>query len=1354
MSLVVEVTDDAEPVVLREIGFDLGPGGGGSGGGTPIGGAIDIQPVLVSVGADPLSANFASGTVSLLEGESITVLVRLNRTMAEPVVVDVQLGAGTTTAAGQVRISSDRIIFQAGDREKPLTIVTTGSAGGASSTLAFVELFTTPSEAEPQAVHVEPQPTIGPITLGVTIQDEVVSGGPPRWSFGAPSGGTTVIEGVGVQTFSIQLDRPAEVVESFTVEVDVASPANTAVAGLDYVPFTAAVLIGESDSSGTFQVSFPDNFGTPPTNPVLVLRADATTTALPGAVTSLEITILDNDDGGAGSGTVRINWTQLTVPMFEGDVRTLTARLTQNGTATQFQQAITVPILRSGDTSEFSIVPSLAGPNTLFFAAGESTASVEVTSVDNETAGAMALEFDLTATPTNLQAGNVFRTTVSSNLLSLEETTLQVPAMAGSSVTRRMIQGLAAVNPPSPTLPEYRLSTGERVQVVGHTRDAEGRWIAAYFYGLAPATESIAGDGAALRLELADGSEPAPAEAGTFATPPPITIQIGGADGSGTAWERTCHTRTFPGRDGSIPTLSGEWTGTAGVWAQVGPEIVRQTSYLMRPMDPGTTQSPTMQSPQALGYVELCETLIAGDPHVVLYEGQWVNGAWASQDRADVDAFTENPFCDGNVVLRNILAQVENSIIGNSGWSLELVDLHPAQQRLTGTQSQLLRTRTEPYFFPTCQAYTFRFVATRNTGGADAVARAADYHRYKHVAWAVGGYGSTRNRIYGDTADMTVDWARAELQDLGQFGNGLGWRAIKSIGESVALGYPGQGGSIEDWTTGQVYPFSQTSQAREGWQHPLYPAGGGDAGGQGIYGSSGTVPWWGYWYTKSMELHKVTCRVRHQFRDVTNGAAPFWWQLAESVSGQFRIAVGGSFTQRTARNRHWHFASDFDLDEKLSGTATGAAALRLAPTSRLWNLPGTLDPQYARLKSFETFHETHAARERTAHCDGWWGMRSFLAFKAYEGRAASLTRSHPCVLPYGGDSGSFSPQQANFAANVAAQAQRPEWASAGIQVGATQPYPVGGYLRAWGWVMVVSSGFYAIAPDSVRANYNGELVAGSRGGGKWFEQMAEILEFIAEATGLVGREYQDGPSPNCWAESIFNVTDFTNKTGAFPDNDQDPGGQPDRPFPGTVHAPYALVFHQIFCVGGVDALRRLVLGDGTDFLRRTLEWHAAFIEGARAIGRSTGQELMPFCALPAFDPSNQNRGDYDHAQPVRSTIQDLLDGSLYWFFFALSSASSPGPTGWNEHSSKCGWTSVAPFRALGDSAYLEIPKAIYNRAGTSDAEFAAFLMRGDSSTSSSIQSDLTSTGSSTRMFPLGEKSFLVPYLAELLNRVS
>jgi hypothetical protein len=112
-----------------------------------------------------------------------------------------------------------------------------------------------------------------------------------------------------------------------------------------------------------------------------------------------------------------------------------------------------------------------------------------------------------------------------------------------------------------------------------------------------------------------------------------------------------------------------------------------------------------------------------------------------------------------------------------------------------------------------------------------------------------------------------------------------------------------------------------------------------------------------------------------------------------------------------------------------------------------------------------------------------------------------------------------------------------------------------------------------------------------------------------------------------------------------------------------------------------------------------------------------------------------------------ATLADLTEGRMHWHHID----DPANPIGWRSHNGKSGWSSMAAARSLGDDTQFALPKEVQGIPLASDLEMIDLVMR-DSETS--ITGALTGTGGGSRWKPLGEPSFLVAYLAELLNRVS
>ena len=1307
-----------------------------SDGGGTVGDVGDATPQRFGGVADPLSVNFTSSTSSVLAGETVTIGLRLNRPLANVSVIDLELSG--TVDPTRVSLSTERVVFAADQVDAEVALTTQGNAGGTPAETAILTLVATPLDELEGRFPLFSEPSQGPTSSTVSIQDSV-AGGPPVWNFGVAGGAAVAVEGTS-ETYVIQLDKNAAVDQEFTVSMGSSSTATIAdFAGL---PQTVTVLANENQAA--FTITYPDNDIEPPVLPVLRVEGSALGTAVPGTVTAFDVTIEDND--ASGGGPILVNWSNLAVDIPEGETRFIQAVLTRGGQPVAFDSRVEIPLAGDFDSPDFDFLFGAGNAEgALTFKPDDSEFTFSVTATANGTLASEDFVIPQAAAGDLWERGAKFRTTLTSTLDGVDPTVFMLPSMTGN---RRMIKGLVAVDPPSTQLPEYSLTTGERVHVVEFGKEATGAVSSVFVYGLTSGDESVPQTGSTLGIRPADENDTFPVEAGQFIENTPtlsFTLRAAGSDYS----VATADALLANGE----PTSVTEWTGPNGVWPQDGPEVVRETVYLMRPLANGVTQSLLNKSPDTLGYIELCETKIAGEDDLVLYEGYWANGAWRSTDDPDVEALAVNPYTDGEIEdMQLILASALQAADG-SNWDITAADLHPAQfQGSSKATIQLLRARTEPYFFPTCQPYTFWFAVHRR-GDADAKLRAEEYIRCRNVAWAVGDLGSTRKPIYGDTGDLTIDWGRANLADAQT--NTTGWPAIKELGEDQQDGLFGQTeGVIQDWTGinkdgssngGGVFPFSQSNEKREGWHHPIYPNGGGLASGRGIYGSTAHLPWWTQWYRMRMEGHKIACRTRHFFRDVVTGRAPFWWELSEqaTLGGERTTVVSGSIASRTVRNRHWHFFGPTDPNDKVAGSDAVANALRFAPTDRPWNTPPSAgsDPQKDRITGFETFHNTHMPRERSANNDGWWGMRSFLSYRMLEARAASITRVHMPIRDRSTPL-DFSSDASNLHGLVEGQRDHPEWQGRGTHLSNNQIFDTGAVLRAYGWNMIIMAGFYSVAAPFERLALRG-------GPGidiDWFGMYGEVMEFIAEPTGLMGRGF--GSNPTASSVSAFGDTNYTAKTGAFPLDDTDTT-QPDRPDLPSVSFPYGLGFHQIFCVRGAAAMRRYVAEESNpslpDYLRRVLEWHGRYILGKDAFTSADGPTTMPFAIIAAISPTDSPSLNGPVAE--LGTVAQQAAGDLYWLQFR----DGVGFQGWTEHRFKSGWTSVAAMRGLDDPGQAFISKAVFDMRDAPDSQLVEFFMRGDDSP---LESGMTSPNGGNRFSPLGEQSFIIPYVAELLNRIS
>lgn len=1367
-SLALEFVD---PIDLDEpTGGNVGPQG-------------SVNPVVKgSGGPTTVFVSFEAQTASVLEGGELVITARLNQTLdVLGVIPIVRLGSSTLDLDDYTL--ADEFSFPAGQTEATLTLSTTDEAGG-SGVFTLLDIQLDPDSATTTGYVIATEPTFGPDTMSITVANVVV-GGTPNWFFPVnqlelqPPEGSTV-------TYSIQLDQAAPEQHIFSVNPAGGNAvASTPSSPRDYEPFTnLQVTIPQGQSTGTFQIEYSENAIDAPTNPRLAIGAELLSgSAINNGDTSFEVEILDNEITG-GNETIKLNFSSVNVTLPEGATTTVRCSLTKVATNEPAffgsSTVIALNVTEDSDSDEDFTVDWGSNPvGSLRFPPGQSFTEFTVTAGEDtsfDTGEFIAFEIPVSVDPDVYQRGSRFRTTISSTDAVDEPTRIVVPGMVGGG--RRSIQMLAAVVPPSTELPEYAFdtgaATGERVQVVGLTKNNADEWDSCYVYGRHAESESIPDVGTALELRKALATDNPPAEAGSFPAPPVLNLRAFTTGGVFLA-----------STTGVNPTLAAEnWTHpTDGRWDQVGPDLYRQTAYRMRPRVSGASELETI-SGQACSYADLCETRMAGDDDVVLYSGRWVNGAWANpNNHADVETFATNPYTDGEIELTALRVQSED------GWHITPGDLSPIQSVLSPTEFNLIRPRNGiSNKFRTCQPFTFWFAVVRDGAGADAEVRAEGYLRERLQAWAVGTLGPTRQRIWGEAGDATIDYGRANLQYEGQ----SGWQAIKRLGEQRGSE---TNGVVADWTTGGVYPFSLNTEGRVGWMHGKMSKGGGSSGGVGIYGTSGLIPWWSYWLEMKHELHKVQCRTRIAYRDVTtNGIemrqgrdVPWYWNLAELNGGEFKLGVGGS-PAREAKNRHWHFIttddstgdigfSESDADRPLSG-------YQLAPQDRPWAAPSnaanlTYQNEVQYQAEWDTIKFTHMPRERQAYVDGWWGRRDFVAYKAYEDRAAVITRAFSPLRRFSQPSnfdrlkhtmGGFVPTLSEYEAEFG---RRGTWlVPSGGQL---EQYNEAGGLRLYGWSMLYMGGFYAVADDRTRLNLQGSADAGGSGNRSWMNDYGTWMEFIATEAGIISYSTQN-PSPDCYTVPFrFGDVDFCQRRGAMPAPFD---GDPERTFigdgtgvpcitqlqgvdtSGQVSYTQVLFFHQIFCTRGAEALRKRYFGSGSpfpDFLERVFRWHADEIAGASNSGASTGtgEAVMPFVCVGGIGPNprvTKNRPPTD----VVSRSQHVA-GTGFWQSIGIDpgdpNATPPrdpflGYIGFQQHNSKCGWTTVGAMRVI-DPALASIAKAVYSRPNDNASQFFQFLF--EQQGGGGIQDSLTNPQNGQRFRSFGEKTFLIPLAADLLN---
>lgn len=1323
MRTVARITDAPRRVVAKLVGPESNdPGGGGGSGGNAGGPFFPASDVLISTVPTSPFARWTGTGAARTEGDGIIMEVELNRPVSTPRVLPITLDVSSTIDPLDVTFPSE-IFFQFGQKTAQVEILTNETAAGGSTKTCILKL-------DPEGVTsselpiVETQPNYGPDTFTLTVTNAVGSV-TPTWTLRA--GATSIPEGSGVQLYEVTLDAPA--LDEVRIAVSVGS-GTTATLNTDYLAFATTVVIPAGEQVGLYRITFPDNAIDAPVDPVLVVQGAYVSGTVTSTTTqTFSTTILDNDDNGASSQR-RVTFIANQLPTSPGGTALVSARIVDgNGVPASFQTRTVIPITRGlssgavpGDFIE------TWGSNEAFSITFEPEA--ETTSFSVAVAAAAGageyVEYVIQSAPAGewiVGARDTVRVVANSGV-----TKMLVPAMSGG--TRRMIQGMVAVSPPSTTLPDGALSNGETVQLVGLKRNGAGEWISAYFYGFDDSTESRPDVDGGLEYRLATSSDAAPAEAGTFSPTfaPEVSFAVT-ASNVGVPYE--CSTAVSAADLAPIWWTRGAGSNP-GVFPQTGPEVVRERVYRMRPVKQGVTPAAGLTSGDALGVIELCEKRIAGESEVFLYEGRFLNGAWS----AAVDPLDPNPYVDGEVNIQSIVVTLP------SGYVIEFGDVSPVQDGNGTDTASLLKNRAEDYFIKVNASYTFWFAVVATSGGADAVSRAQGYIRCQNIAWAVGELGSTRQPISGEASELTVDWERAGFRD----GSLNGWRAIKNLGDE-------QGSIVRSqWASGG----GDVLGTRLGWLMGLGPQGKGGPGGDLIDGSQALIPWWGWWYRLRMSMCAVAGRNNVGYVDVNTGERGWWWAIARDTSSGFKVPFLGPLFEREGTRRHWHFNT---VDNCFQGDLHNVGNYLdyiLGPTSRDWNTPSVADPNEANIRGggfggYPCEVMTHSARWRVGIDQTWEACRLWTAYATREDLVAYVSRIFSPVDCDNIQVNQFDRDRTSTSAIVSYLTANPTLLQKGVCLAQNNSQGVvqaGFDIRAYGWASYHLQGFYAIAPDALRTRMRGQETTDTRGndllGGVWsqFNAMTTPGGVLGRANNSNARPdpflwFPGRPDPNPNYDSYFAEPNFVTRSGAAPHVDQ-------YPTQGTALGDH---FHQVFWQHSLLGWKRHVWAPGStqrSLLDRALRYHDYYIRGSQAAISAAGRDLsMPYMLAVCFGPVPLAGPGGPEMSGL--TAQQVIDGEAAWRYVGEGSGEDAG---WGNHFNKSGWSTTAAVDGLNDDSLLYIARNVWGRLDDDDAQFIQHVM------DNGILRGMTQQQSGYRRKIWGEWTFMIPHIAALLNRVS
>ncbi len=896
-------------------------------------------------------ARLADTSVEIQEGQSYEVRCVLTRVPPLAATVPLTINAATTADPANYTITRT----QGGTEEVSEFLFGAGQAEAS----VWVNLGANFAEGTSRLLHldIESDPTgyVDPVT-GSGYRVAVIDGdfstllltgtnstsGTHFFTWGATN--IMIPEDIQPPTVGLPvLMQPALDAGDDPVTLSITPTVNTSGPGFTLVDTSVTFQPGEAIQRVRFTVQ-NDTVDTPFDTEVDLELALTSGTASAGTNTTLTVFVVDDEPNNESARYVQ--WqTGIAVNVLEGAVtETLEAWIVDgNGAPATLGNLADVPVTIGGtatEGSDYGIDWGSSPAGYLRFPAGEFRQSITVrANVDDDDDAGETITLELLDDPSANNAWEARNQLDTLTITILEEasglpTELLVPSH--TSTATRTIQGLVAINPPSTTLPEYQLSTGENVQLVGMRRNGDDQWTAAYFYGEATNAESKPAQAGALSIgERTTGVDPA--SAGTFVTAPELTFSLF-LDNVGSPLTTTT----------SVP-FDTEWLAGVGEsveWDQTGPDLVRQrlTRHQFHVSTPTNTYLPSGSSAgQGAGLLELCETRFAGESEVILYEGRFGPCGWRGAVAGiNIDGFSENVYCDGEMYVDQLSLSV------GAGWNVQLIDAHPNTLGSGTPTCGLLSARAsggnpEPYWFGAGDSTTFWFaIVTSGAGAADALQRATDYVRKRNIAWSVGPLGVTENPIYNDAGDLQPDWREAGLFVPTQ-PNVTGWDAVEYMADQRETG------AIAAWTAGSAIPgwgggprYGRTIQDAT----PAF----GTSGGAGISGCFGWLPWAGYWYERMMLNHRIGGRIAH-YVDVGdesgprfNTSSPVWaWRNTQELAGTTRSKQQPNPNETQGGIRMFHFNDHRIRQQSTNGSAANfldsADGYSTAPTSRAWNYP-------------------------------------------------------------------------------------------------------------------------------------------------------------------------------------------------------------------------------------------------------------------------------------------------------------------------------------------------------------------------------------------------------------------------------
>jgi hypothetical protein len=982
----------------------------------------------------------------------------------------------------------------------------------------------------------------GPAVCTVTAKDATAPPVPEwRWA-----GGVTTIEvpeTVGTVEFELALDGPSTT--DVHVRVTSASGSPAAVAGTNFVALDEVVVIpaGQLTGSVALEVLADPTYVLGPN-----LEVELTGTVILGNCTdpSADTLTVEIVDQGPPLTPV-VAWLATSVVLPEPADAAGEVNLLLRATVTPpFTVQTTVPFTRVDTNTAIGAGYTMSSGGVLIFAPGETQAGVTFRALANGVNGDASVELELQdGASYNLGVKDTLTITIQENSGGALEPTY-IAVRRGIRTGRSLVEATMAVVPPSETLPRYHVvGTNDDCQVVGMTRNSQGRWDAVRVVAAAPS------DAASDALGGAHSSYPG------LASTTPIEIALGA--GSAVAEDGDYPAQSFTGlRPTVVPcnmlslkfqreltdslassstAIVPQWVGPSGaMFPQAGADLVRIEYYRVTLRNQLLT-NPDVEDVSAVGTDTRCMSVEMWlkrrvDCDVVEVEGVLTNTNW---DRKE-PLRGQNRRVSGPVNLRSFT--IENV---PAGWAATWAHANPNESFAGGTVT-LLPSRTEAYLFAPTASMPFRF-ALYNTSTSSA-AEAQRILRYQHAGTSTGHYGVTRQNVWGARGDCLIDPVRAGYYTRWNNNDFAGWRGYEETAAQVVTRYRGA------WETGIA--AWKALDARYGWLQSFGPRGSGDSSGVIVNGTTALLPSSGYWERSWYALAASVMRQRVGHKDVWTGDEAWQRVLVEeyATNGWAPWIQGGSDRKGFFRLPQFNTQQLTDHLLSISNPADSVAmraAWILAPTTRPWNVSTPecpADPQAAIVDhelpaaggAYEHKDFQHCSRYAEQIEDGWWGCWSPLAWwqsmhlGAWISRGMSAHRTDPNFTPVAG--ARFQEMDYHPAFNLYwAQQTGSPLEKGGCHLGTGQSFNGTGWrpsgnMRSFPLAAMLMAQAYAMGGDRQRA------MIVEPGGVSWFREWALFMTRFSTPAGLWA--VSDGDNIDPRSVAAFGETNLAARTGAVP----------------------------------------------------------------------------------------------------------------------------------------------------------------------------------------------------------------------------